>query len=373
MKKKKRHVRPERLLVVISAVLFVMCLAYGSFLFIDMKLRQSDDGYDAVSASSFVTLGYSEEEAEILSELDPELQHTITQYPVNEVNYELATSEGMDKSDFIRCQDLLVKFSSADAHDLLTMLDKRGAEEANNIFQSDMYYIAANKERYEKASALFYEEEYSSQAEYIRDIVEYVNCEGDLPDLEDVKDTDLDKDLLILVNKHTSCGENEPEDLAEIKSSYGGGLIRDDVIDDLYDLIDAIRSEDGLDLYVTSPYRSYDTQYSLYYSYLNSYGSEWTALHSAFPGHSEHQTGLALDVVSYQGQALSDFVGTSEASWLAEHAHEYGFIVRYPQGEEYDTGYTYEPWHLRYIGKEAAEEVHRKGLLFDEYYAFFVE
>lgn len=371
--KKKRHIRPERLLVVISAVLFVVCVAYGSFLFVDMKLHQTSNGYETVSASSFMTLGYNEDEARALSELDPELQHTITQYPVNEVNYELAVSEGMNKDNFVRCQDLMAKFSGADAHDLLTMLDKRGAEEADNIFQSDMYYIAANKDRYEKASALFYEEEYSSQAAYIRDIVEYVNCEGDLPDLEDVKDTDLSKDLLILVNKHTSYGQNQPEDLVEIKSSYGGGQIRDDVIDDLYALIDAIRSEDGLDLYVTSPYRSYDTQYDLYYSYLASYGSEWTTLHSAFPGHSEHQTGLALDVVSYPGQALSDFVGTAEAEWLAEHAHEYGFIIRYPQGEEYDTGYTYEPWHLRYVGKNTAEEIYRKGLLFDEYYAFFID
>lgn len=122
-------------------------------------------------------------------------------------------------------------------------------------------------------------------------------------------------------------------------------------------------AKDGLNLYVVSGYRSYDYQAQLYQNYCNRDGQAAADRYSARPGYSEHQTGLAFDLNS----TSNSFAGTAEAKWLAAHAHEYGFIIRYPKGKESVTGYQYEPWHLRYLGTETAEAVYDSGLCLEEY------
>jgi len=122
-------------------------------------------------------------------------------------------------------------------------------------------------------------------------------------------------------------------------------------------------AEEGLDIWLASGFRSYDTQDRIYNNYVDSYGQETADTFSARPGHSEHQTGLAIDVNTID----DSFAGTPEAIWLEEHAHEYGFIIRYPKGKESITGYKYEPWHIRYLGVEKAEEVYKSGLTLEEF------
>lgn len=121
--------------------------------------------------------------------------------------------------------------------------------------------------------------------------------------------------------------------------------------------------KDGLNLFVVSGFRSYDTQKYLYDSYVARDGKEEADRYSARPGHSEHQTGLAFDINSDS----SSFEGTPEAKWLAKNCHKYGFIIRYPKGKEAITGYIYEPWHIRYLGKETAQSVYNSGLTLEEY------
>lgn len=122
-------------------------------------------------------------------------------------------------------------------------------------------------------------------------------------------------------------------------------------------------AEDGINIYLSSGFRSYETQNQLYNSYVNLYGKETADTFSARPGHSEHQTGLAIDC-----NIVNDsFIGTPEAVWLEEHCYEYGFIIRYPQGKESITGYKYEPWHIRYLGVETAQDVYYSGLTLEEY------
>ncbi len=101
----------------------------------------------------------------------------------------------------------------------------------------------------------------------------------------------------MLVNKHYEYGRGEPEDLVTIDSNYGSGQIRDDVKEDLYDLIDAIRA-DGLELFVTRAYTSYDEQSELYDRYVSSYGESWAEMNTGHAGYSENQTGLSVDVLS---------------------------------------------------------------------------
>ncbi|MGT2683164.1 LD-carboxypeptidase LdcB/DacB [Streptococcus porci] len=113
-----------------------------------------------------------------------------------------------------------------------------------------------------------------------------------------------------------------------------------------------------------SGFRSYETQTGLYNSYVSRDGQAEADRYSARPGYSEHQTGLAFDLLDSNAQLLTE---ASAASWLASHAHEYGFIVRYLPGKEYSTGYMPEAWHVRYIGKEA-KDIYNSGLTLEEYF-----
>ncbi len=119
----------------------------------------------------------------------------------------------------------------------------------------------------------------------------------------------------------------------------------------------------GLDLSLISGYRSYKTQKDLYNKYVKKDGENIANTYSAKPGHSEHQTGLAFDI----GSVERSFANTDEAKWIEENAHLYGFIVRYPKDKTDITGYIYEPWHVRYLGKETAKKVWESGLTLEEY------
>lgn len=119
----------------------------------------------------------------------------------------------------------------------------------------------------------------------------------------------------------------------------------------------------GLNLPLVSGFRSYTTQEALYNKYVKKDGEALASTYSAKPGTSEHQTGLAFDI----GIVDSSFANTNEAKWIAENAHLYGFIVRYPKGKTDITGYIYEPWHVRYLGVDIATKVKESGLCLEEY------
>ncbi len=187
---------------------------------------------------------------------------------------------------------------------------------------------------------------------------------------------DKDAPELILVNKeNTVPSDYEPEVLTELDESLRA-TNRDPVSQKLVPeaaeafvvLVEAAQDE-GLTIKLTSGYRSYAIQEKLYNNYLSEKGEEWTKKYSAPPGASEHHTGLAADVscpsISY---ILDDsFAETDEGIWLKEHAHEYGFIIRYQEGKEDITGYAYEPWHIRYVGEDAAAEIYKSDITLEEF------
>ena len=119
----------------------------------------------------------------------------------------------------------------------------------------------------------------------------------------------------------------------------------------------------GLNIPLISGYRSYETQEKLYKKYVLKDGEKNASTYSAKAGNSEHQTGLAFDI----GSVDRSFEGTDEAKWISENAHLYGFIVRYPKGKTSVTGYIYEPWHVRYLGKKIAKKVYESKLTLEEY------
>ena len=129
-------------------------------------------------------------------------------------------------------------------------------------------------------------------------------------------------------------------------------------------------SDAGHRLYGVSGYRSYATQKSIFERNVAQKGEEVANRTSARPGQSEHQTGLAMDISSaaVNYRLSTSFGDTPEGKWVRDHAYKYGFIIRYPKGKEHITGYSYEPWHLRYVGTEAAEYIHKNGLTLEEYF-----
>ena len=130
-----------------------------------------------------------------------------------------------------------------------------------------------------------------------------------------------------------------------------------------FDKMQADASKLGLNIWIASGYRSYELQKKIYNSYVAQDGQEKADTYSARPGKSEHQTGLCFDLNSI----TDEFAYTEEGKWVAEHAHEYGFIIRYPKGKQDITGYKYEPWHLRYLGNDLAQDVYKSRLCLEEY------
>ena len=130
-----------------------------------------------------------------------------------------------------------------------------------------------------------------------------------------------------------------------------------------FDAMKAAAQEDGIKLKIISGYRPYRQQDSTYHNYAARDGKEAADRYSARPGHSEHQTGLAMDLNSLS----SGFGNTEAGKWIAAHCAEYGFILRYPQGKEEETGYMYEPWHIRYLNVELAKAITESGLSLEEY------
>lgn len=166
----------------------------------------------------------------------------------------------------------------------------------------------------------------------------------------EVKDGVTYVDGVVIVNKTYS-----------LPQEYGNGL--DPEAEAAFYEMAGAAADDGIWLYIVSGYRSYWYQDQLYWGYYSWRGEE-TDRFSAKAGHSEHQTGLAMDV----NDATRNFVGTPEAKWLEEHCVEYGFIIRYPEDKEDATGFMYEPWHIRYLGKEKSKLIADSGLCLEEYY-----
>ena len=141
---------------------------------------------------------------------------------------------------------------------------------------------------------------------------------------------------------------------------------------DKFNELSTAAAKEGLSIYISSGYRSYKDQETIYNNYIEdekkkgnseSEAKKIVDTYSARPGYSEHQSGLCIDV-----NTINDAFGyTPEAAWLAEHAHEYGFIIRYPQGKEAITGYQYEPWHIRYVGSKVADKIYKNGQCLEEY------
>ena len=186
--------------------------------------------------------------------------------------------------------------------------------------------------------------------------------------------SDLEEDWkLMLISKREPVPLDYTFELGMIQ-----GEIRADIriLEEANEMLKKERKE-GIFLVICSPYRDYDRQEMLFNQKVKSYMEQGMSFMEAYiqsshtiavPGASEHQVGLALDIVCSTYYRLDEAFGDTEAGkWLAENSYQYGFILRYPKDKEEITGIEYEPWHFRYVGKEAAKEMTEQKLTLEEY------
>ena len=227
---------------------------------------------------------------------------------------------------------------------------------------SERYFIAKNFDRY-----LAYHK-VDTTLTALKDIVAIVNVGRDLDREAVAVPCDTSKGHLMLVNGRHYLDENyKPDDLVQFQKTYCYEEQRalGAVVQAFMAMQQECKKQTDAQLMVNSAYRSYQQQIGTYKRNEKGY--------AARAGSSEHQTGLALDVTSLQHPMRWPFDTSKEGVWMREHCHEFGFILRYPQKQANVMGYNYEPWHLRYVGKETAKRVHDEDITYDEYYAYYIE
>lgn len=175
-------------------------------------------------------------------------------------------------------------------------------------------------------------------------------------------------DITVLVNKlHAIPEDYQPDDLVNVVDSLQ--QLRKEAAD-AYQKFYQEAKKRNIEIYAISGYRTHDLQTTYWQNQVNVKGKEYASLYSAYPGRSEHQLGLALDV-SYKitGDRLNESVAQSELGrFIVSDGYKYGFILRYPKGKESITNYGYEPWHIRYVGQELAQILHDRHQTLEEYY-----
>lgn len=210
---------------------------------------------------------------------------------------------------------------------------------------------------------------------------------ADLSEFEEYMNPDTDEYLFLVNSEHTLPETYAPFDLVaapNVRQGYGTLYMREYAAKALAAMMTEAQANgfkvgaaaDGKTLSVISAYRSYAKQKSNFERALNSYLAQGysydiayklTCEYYALPGSSEHQTGLCCDITTQVGDLNDDFANTDIAVWLAENAHRFGFILRYPKGREDSTGINFEPWHFRYVGRKYATEIYESGQTLEEY------
>lgn len=186
---------------------------------------------------------------------------------------------------------------------------------------------------------------------------------------KNIKIIEREDDILVLVNKNNKLTKSfVPPHLEKINIKYANNdkYLRKEARN-AFEKLSKNAKKEKLNITAVSAYRSFDYQENLFKKYVKNKGKDYALKCSAKPGHSEHQTGLAVDVMG-SNKDYNKFAETKEFLWMKENAHKYGFILRYPKGRENITGFKYEPWHYRYVGVYIATIIYREDLTLEEFY-----
>lgn len=285
---------------------------------------------------------------------------------VNKIKYLNSYDYKLSKIGYSKSE--VVEIKKLSKNEINKLLDKK----YNKLivkFMKEKYFIFDNLDNY----ISYYKNSKNDKLSHTISMVN-VKANNDYYDKNIIKKTNIKDGNLMLVNKfHYLTKSYVPEDLVDIKNyyAYGENKVKKEVYDSFLNMWNDAKKE-NLSLIITSAYRDYDYQEKLWDSYSNSNGEKWADSVAARAGYSEHQTGLTLDIVTY-GSKMNEFENTDEFKWLNKNAHKYGFILRYPKDKEDITGYAYESWHYRYVGKDIAKKIYEENITYDEYYTYYIE
>ena len=278
---------------------------------------------------------------------------------LNSDQYKLK-KQGYDKNEI---ELILAKLNNQEVDKILTM----DYSELLVKIIDQKYFIFDNLDRY-----LNYLEKNMKTP---KDGIAIVNTNNDYEHYEKLIKIDPKKNPnQMLVNKYYYLDSTyNPTNLVPMSIQYAfeGHQISSEVYANFVEMCKEAK-KNGFTLVANSSYRSFETQKSLYDYRVDLKGEAEADKFAARPGHSEHQTGLSLDIVSYGHNGI-DFEETEEYKWLKDNSYRFGFILRYPENKEYLTGYSFEPWHYRYVGISVAKEVYDRDITFDEYYAYYIK
>ena len=286
--------------------------------------------------------------------------------------YNIITCENYDKTNLEKYIDYINNYLNQDNYSCISVI----ALAENDIkleyndelaeLLKEKYFIKSNINRY-----LDYKNKNNNLSN--EDIIRNVNANIDYNFYTNIKSSDTSKGKLMIVNKYYNLSSSYKGDLVEtgnysINSNYKMDREAFEAYKKLYE--DAVKN--NLHIKIRSAYRSYFDQQYIYNGYVARDGKAESDRYSARAGHSEHQTGLAIDI-SAASDLWADFSKTQEFTWMKDNSYKYGFILRYPKDKEYITGYMYEPWHYRYVGVDVAKYIYENNITYDEYYAYFIE
>lgn len=228
------------------------------------------------------------------------------------------------------------------------------------------YYIPQNEQRY-----INYKQTHFNLND--EDIVTQVNLNLDKDFYTDTMETLYKNTNYILINKFYYVDkEYVPNHLEEITICTKGSLYLVEEAKIQFEKMCQDVQKENLKIRAISAYRDYTYQLNLYNKYLVHDTKKNVDTYSARAGYSEHQSGLTVDLDNTVTD-FNNFESTDEFLWLEENAYKYGFILRYPKNKEKITGYSYEAWHYRYVGKEIASYIKKHNITFDEYYVRFIQ
>ena len=273
-------------------------------------------------------------------------------YKLGKLGYNKEEIETIESLDLNKQEDILKREYDSNIVELL----------------NEKYFIYDNLDRYMNYIKL-------NPKEDLKDVVTLVNVNRDRPYYENMYKTDTSLETLMLVNKYYKLDKDfKFEDIVEVSNRhcYGTQYLKEDVYDKFKEMFNAAKKED-LTIIINSSYRDYDYQEELWNRYSNLNGDEWADSYAARAGSSEHQTGLAIDVTTYNVKEQGDFEETEEFKWMQENAYKYGFILRYPKGKENITGYEFENWHIRFVGKDNAKIIYENDLTLEEYIDLYIK
>lgn len=330
----------------------------------------------SIQSSNLKKLGYNKEEIKAIRE-----QKLASRLLDNSYYSPYLASCIKDKSvntDYLNFYAIIKGDRTLSAQDFLLIhrLREKGYTDGQieNMYKSLKFY--------EMTPLLVFDYQYNEQA-YIDDCKNHADNSPNNFTLSgnyytpylDTHPVDDESSVEMLVNKSYYLSESYvPANLTGMSNWYAaeGRELAGVAADAFKELCDGGRAV-GVTFYTTSSYRSYEQQDALYKSYVQAYGQERTDELSARPGFSEHQTGFTVDVAATNEDDKTDFEQTNAYRWLSMNCMDFGWILRYPDGKKDITGYDFESWHYRYVGKDVARAVYEKNMTFDEFYMLYLK